>query len=121
MQSDLQISYRGVEKSEALEAHIRDKVVGLEKFFSQLVSCKVIVERLHRHHHQGNIYQIIIWLGLPGEDVYVNREPEKNHAHEDIYVALRDAFDKAKRQLEERVRIMRGDVKRRSPFGEQGI
>lgn len=121
MQSEVQISFRGIEKSEALESHIREKARGLERFFAQIVSCKVAVERVHRHHHKGDIYHIRIWLGLPGEDVFVNREPEENHAHEDIYVALRDAFDKAKRQLEERVRIMRGDVKRKQPFGEKGI
>ncbi len=52
---------------------------------------------------------------MPGADVVVTRESPRDHAHEDPYVAVRDAFDAAIRQVEDRVRRRRGDVKLHAP------
>jgi hypothetical protein len=57
------------------------------------------IEGRHRHHHQGNRYHVSLRIHMPGGEVYVSHDPELNHAHEDIYVALRDACDAAHRQL----------------------
>src|SRR5690606_22918580 len=59
-----------------------------------------------QHHHQGRPFRVSIDLRVPGKEIVANRDH-----HEDVYVALRDAFDAAKRQLEETVRLQRGDVK----------
>ncbi|MBI2286962.1 MAG: ribosome-associated translation inhibitor RaiA [Nitrosomonadales bacterium] len=120
MQIPLQITIRDVEHSEALEAHIRGKVEKLEEFFKHITSCRVVVEVPHKHHHQGKQFNVRIDIGVPGSEIVVNRD----HA-EDIYVALRDAFDAAKRQLEDYARKIRGDVKthepRRTSEGEAGV
>jgi ribosomal subunit interface protein len=110
MQIPLQITVRGTDHSEALEAHIRDKVDKLEEFFDQITSCRVVVELPHKHHHQGKQFNVRIDIGVPGSEIVVNRD----HA-EDVYVALRDAFDSAKRQLEDYARKIRGDVKTHEP------
>jgi len=52
---------------------------------------------------------------MPGTDVHVNQEGPQNHAHEDVYVAIRDAFDAAVRQLEDHARRLRGEVKSHTP------
>jgi ribosome-associated translation inhibitor RaiA len=57
------------------------------------------IEGRHRHHHQGNLFQVLLRIHLPGGEVYVSHDPELNHAHEDVYVALRDACDAAHKQL----------------------
>jgi len=101
MQSPLQITIRDIASSDALEAHIRDKVEKLENFFDRIVSCHVVVEMPHKHHHQGKEFNVRINIGVPGSDIVVNRDH-----HQDPYVALRDAFDAAKRQLEDHVRRM---------------
>lgn len=62
----------------------------------------MIIESRHRHHHQGNVYHVSIKLHLPGLDIEASHDPELNHAHEDVYVAMRDAFRAARRQLEAR-------------------
>jgi len=120
MQIPLQITIRDVEHSEALEAHIRGKVEKLEEFFKHITSCRVVVEVPHKHHHQGKQFNVRIDIGVPGSEIVVNRD----HA-EDIYVALRDAFDAAKRQLEDYARKIRGDIKthepRRTSEGEAGV
>ena len=110
MQTPLQITIRDIEHSDALETHIRDKANKLEEFFERITSCRVIVEMPHKHHHQGKQFKVRIDIGVPGSEIVVNRD----HA-EDVYVALRDAFDSAKRQLEDYARKMRGDVKTHPP------
>lgn len=120
MQIPLQITIRDIEHSEALETHIRGKVEKLEVFFKSIISCRVVVEMPHKHHQQGKQFNVRIDIGVPGSEIVVNRD----HA-EDIYVALRDAFDAAKRQLEDYARKIRGDVKthepRRTNEGEAGM
>ena len=120
MQIPLQITIRDIEHSEALETHIRGKVEKLEEFFKSIISCRVVVEMPHKHHHQGKQFNVRLDIGVPGSEIVVNRD----HA-EDIYVALRDAFDAAKRQLEDYARKIRGDVKthepRRTSEGEAGV
>ena len=110
MQLPLQITIRDMDQSEALEQHIRAKAQKLDEFFDHIMSCRVVVEMPHKHHHQGKSYNVRIDIGVPGDEIVVNRD----HA-EDVYVALRDAFDAAKRQIEEYARILHGNVKTHKP------
>ncbi|MEN8175083.1 MAG: HPF/RaiA family ribosome-associated protein [Pseudomonadota bacterium] len=106
-----EITFRGVPPSDALEANIRQKVEKLDRFFPHIMGCRVVVEAHHRHHHQGNLYRVCVDLTVPGRELVVNRTRDKHQAHEDVYVAVRDAFDAARRQLEDYSRKLRGDVK----------
>jgi ribosomal subunit interface protein len=98
----------------SIEAVVREKAAKLDRFFERIVGCDVTVEAPHRHHHKGKLYKVRIDIGMPGNDVHVNQEGPKNQAHEDVYVAIRDAFDAAVRQLEDHARKLRGDVKSRA-------
>ena len=109
MQIPLQISFHGVERSDALYNAIRDKLEKLERYYDRIVSCRVVLELDARHKHQGKQVTLRIDLKVPGDEIAVTRE----HG-EDIQVALRDAFDAARRQLEDYARNQRGDVKRHS-------
>jgi ribosomal subunit interface protein len=110
MQIPMQITIRDIEHSEVLETHIREKAKKLDEFFNHIMSCRVVVEMPHKHHHQGKQYNVRIDIGVPGNEIVVN------HDHsEDVYIALRDAFDAAKRQLEDYVRKVRGDIKTHEP------
>ncbi|MFA6903802.1 MAG: ribosome-associated translation inhibitor RaiA [Gallionellaceae bacterium] len=110
MQLPMQITIRDMEHSEALETHIRQKVQKLDEFFKHIMSCRVVVEMPHKHHNQGKQFNVRIDIGVPGNEIVVNRD----HS-EDVYIALRDAFDAAKRQLEDYARKVRGDVKSPEP------
>jgi len=72
-----------------------------------------VVDSPHRHHHQGKVFAVKVQLELPGEDVVVDMERPQRDGHDDVYVVLRDAFDAAKRQLQQRMSSLRGDEKRR--------
>ena len=111
MQQPLQIVWRGMEPSPALEANIREWVGKLEKFCDHIIGCRVVVEQLHRHKHRGNLFNVRVEIGVPGTDIVVGHEHRKDHGHEDVYVAARDAFQAARRRLEDYVRRERGDVK----------
>ncbi len=99
MKTPLQITFRDMERSDALETHIREKADKLEQFFAEIVSCRVVVEQAAKHQQQGKPFNVRIDLGVPGKELIVDKQ-----AHEDVYVALRDAFDAAKRQLEDYAR-----------------
>jgi ribosomal subunit interface protein len=106
MKTPLQITFRDIEQSDALEAHIREKAEKLETFFEPIMSCRVVVEMPHQHKHQGKIFTVRIDIGVPGKEIVVNRDK-----HEDVYVALRDAFDAARRQLEDYGHRLRRETK----------
>lgn len=111
MQSPVQITFRGIPHSEFVESKIREKVEKLENYYPHITSCHVIVDAEHHHHHKGNLYDICIDINVPDKEIVVSQKKHDKHAHEDVYVAIRDAFDAAKRQLEDYARIRRGDVK----------
>ena len=111
MQIPLQITFRHMERSDALEAKIREKAQKLEQFSEHIMSCRVTIDLEHKHHHQGKLYGVKIDITVPETEIIADRHPDKHHAHEDVYVALRDAFDAARRQLEDYVRKQRGKIK----------
>lgn len=111
MKLPLQLTFRHLEHSDALETKIRQRAEELDQFYDQIMHCRVVVEAHHKHHHQGNIYHVRIDLTVPGKELVVSRDPEEHHAHEDVYVAVRDAFDAMRRQLEDYIRVQRRKVK----------
>lgn len=110
MKLQLQITARDIPHSDALEAHIRQKAEKLDSFYPHIMGCRVVIEVPHKHKHQGRMFNIRLDISVPGNKLVVNRE-----ADEDVYVALRDAFDAAKRQLEDYNRRQRGDIKAHAP------
>jgi ribosomal subunit interface protein len=99
MKTPLQITFRDMPHSDTLETHIRDKAHKLEQLFADIISCRVVVEPAARHSQQGTPFNVRIDLGVPGSELVVDKQ-----ADEDVRVAIRDAFDAAKRQLEDYAR-----------------
>jgi ribosomal subunit interface protein len=111
MQRPLEIRFRQMDPSPAIEARIREKAQALERFSGRITGCRVMVEKEHRHHQRGNLFRVRVEIDAPGKELAVTRTGPKDHAHEDVYVAIRDAFDAAVRRLEDHVRERRGKVK----------
>lgn len=101
MKQPLQITFRNMDHSAALEANIREKAVKLAQFCEDIMHCRVVVESHHKHQHQGNLYHVRIDLTVPDQEIVVSREPGAHHSHEDPYVTIRDAFNAATRQLQD--------------------
>ena len=106
----LQITTRDVPHSEALESHVRQKAEKLETFYPNIIGCRVVIEVPHKHKHRGRAFDVRLDITVPAKELVVTRE-----ADEDVYVALRDAFGAAKRQLEDYGRRQRGDIKAHAP------
>ncbi|CAL1239942.1 HPF/RaiA family ribosome-associated protein [Candidatus Methylocalor cossyra] len=111
MQVPLEITFRGLPHSDAIENRVREKAAKLEQFCDRIISCRVAIEADHRHQHQGNLYKVRIDVSVPQKHIVVSRDHHDKQSHEDLYVALRDAFAAVTRQLEEYARIQRGETK----------
>lgn len=131
----VKITFRNMAPSAAIEKQVQAKAAKLESFCERIISCRVIVEAPHRHHHKGKAFQVRIDLSVPGKDIFINRapkrlsavklaeartsekdlvenhEPSKHGAHTDVYVAIRDAFNAAARKLQDYMRRQSGAVK----------
>lgn len=123
------ITFRGMDRSDALESEIHARITRLETYYGSIMGCRVLVELAQRHHEAGNHYHVRIDLTVPGEELVVAHEaslhataqdidverarkadepdPERKHAR----VAIREAFDIARRQLQDYARRQRGAVK----------
>lgn len=119
MKQPLDIKFRDMPRSEALEADIREKAEKLDRFYEHIMACHVVIEAPHGHHHQGNLFHVRIDLTVPGGELVAERGPKKHHAHENAYVAVRDAFNAIKKQLQSYAQKQRGDTKKHevSPHG----
>jgi len=118
-----------MQPSEAVTARIHEEAAKLEEFFPRITSCRVVVEAPHRHHKFGELFHVRIEIGVPGREIVVSHEPSaraalsledeaavKKHIeihpdHKDVFVAIRDAFGSARRQLQDYAKRLRGEVK----------
>ena len=112
MQSPVQIDFQGMKPREALRAVSAEHVAGLEDRFGRITACRVVVKAPSEHHRTGGLYEIHIRLALPdGKEVDIRRTPRLDERHADVHFALDDAFNRARRQLQDQVRRMQGHVK----------
>jgi ribosomal subunit interface protein len=109
----LQVTFRDMPQSDAVEARIRDKTEKLGRHYDRIMGCRVVIESPQRHKHQGKLHSVRIDLTVPGAELVANHTQ-----NEDVYVAIRDAFDAMTRQLEDYARRQRGDVKSHAQNGE---
>lgn len=111
MQVPLEITFRGMDRSEAVEAEIRKHVDSLEDFCDRITSCHVTLELPHRHQRHGRLFEVKIRMAVPRRELVVSHHPGKDETHTDAYISIRHAFKAMRRELEDYVREMRGDVK----------
>jgi len=123
----IQITFRNTERSDRIEAKVRKEAAKLERFYSPIDSCRVMIELPEHRRRYGGLYHVRIDLGVPGGELVVKNEPSLHAAmktekqktakrlelntHKHIEVAIRDAFRSARRQLEDYGRRQRREVK----------
>lgn len=109
----LEIAFEGgLRSSDALRRRITQEAEKLEKFHQRIVGCRVSLRgRSHRRKH-GDLFEVRLQISTPGgRDIVIDRNPPADHAHEDAYVAIRDAFNAARRRLQDRHRRQQGKIK----------
>lgn len=115
MKFPVDVIFRNMDPSAAVEYKVNQQAEKLERYFDHIISCRVIIDAPHRHHHKGRLFHARIDLSVPNADLIASREPMQNHAHEDVYVAIRDAFNAVKRQLQNYISKQRGEIKHHEP------
>lgn len=112
METEPHIVFEGIGPSDSISARVKAEIDKLERFFGRITACRVVISKPQKRHRHGDLYAVLVHLTLPsGKDLHADRNPPEDHAHEDVYVAIRDAFNAARRQLQDEVRILRGKVK----------
>lgn len=99
MINDIQIVFHNLEQTDALADAVQKRLEKLERFCDQIINGRVVLDSPHNHHHKGKVYSVSIEIHTPQLEVRVNQEQHDKQAHEDLYVAIRDAFNVAERQL----------------------
>ena len=115
MQIPLQITFRNFGRSPAVEASVQGHAERLDKYYDRIMACRVVVEKRHKHHQHGNHFHVSVDVTVPGGELIASREPDEHHAYTDVYVAIRDAFDTMRRQLEDYARRQDPRVKTHAP------
>ena len=113
MQVPIELSFHGCDHSDALETEIRERVTKIEEYYGRLMSCRVVVELPHKSHHQGKLFHINIDMTVPGAGHVVHNDKGKNPAHEDVHVAVRDAFNAVEAQVK-KITDKRRDAERKA-------
>lgn len=107
-----EIVFEGMESSAAVRARVEREVSKLERLHDRITSCRIVVEAPGHGKAKGGLYRVRVRMLTPdGGEIKAERHSDQNHAHEDVYVAIRDAFSAARRQLQSRAHRRRGDVK----------
>lgn len=114
MKIPLQITFSNMTPSDAVRARIEELAARLDRFHGRIMSCRVVVRAPNRRQRSGKLYHVSIDLKLPGREIAINRDPPQDQSHEDVYVAVRDAFNALVRRIEDVSRERRGDVKTRT-------
>lgn len=112
MNTPLEIAFKGLDKSAAIEAKIAEKAARLEKHFDRMTHCRVVVSAPNKHAHKGKVYEVKIDIGIPEHaPIIVTHESNVGNATEDLSIALRDAFASAQRRLDDVVDRIRESAK----------
>ncbi len=111
MQVPLQIAFHNLERSDVLAELIEEKAAWLERFCGRITSCRVLVGAPHRRRRHGNPYQVRIDLTVPGGEFVVNLEAAPCGRGPILDAAIRDAFEAARRCLEDHARRQRKGMK----------
>jgi cold shock CspA family protein/ribosome-associated translation inhibitor RaiA len=115
------VSFDDLPIDETVRDAALDHIAELERYSDRITGCHVVVAQPHRHHRGGNLYSVRVDLVVPGAEIVVNRDHDLNHAHEDVFVALRDSFVAARRRLEDHTRRLRGVTKVHAPRAQGRI
>jgi ribosomal subunit interface protein len=99
MTNEFQVLFHNIDQTDALNEAVQKRINKLERYCDQIITGRVVLDSPHNNHHKGRVYSVSIEIHTSEKEVRVNQEQHDNHAHEDLYIAIRDAFNAAERQL----------------------
>jgi len=133
MQTSIEVDFQGMAARPDIQTAIAKHVAELEQRCGRVTACRVVLKAPGGHHLTGGLYEVNIRLALPeGREVNVDRTAQADERHSDLDFAINDAFKRARRQLQDQVRELQGQVKHHEgppigtvvqldPLGEFGL
>ena len=115
MVSDTKVVFRGIDHSQAVAEAVQKRLDKLERFTDQIQSLRVTLESPHNHHHKGKVFHVGVEAVIPNHDILVNHDQHDKHEHEDIYIAIRDAFNALERRIKSVYKKQRRSDRTRTP------
>jgi hypothetical protein len=127
----VQVTFRHMPVSPAVVERVTREAQKLRRYAEAIKHCRAVVIAPHRHLRHGRRYVVHLDIGLPRQRVAIAHEPpararvaagekpakgnEVAGSARDLNVEIRRVFDVARRRLQDRMRLLRGDVKRHAP------
>lgn len=99
MSNEFQVVFHNIDQSDALSESVQKRIDKLRRFSNDIIGGRVVLDSPHNNQHKGKVYSVAIEIHTSNKPVVVTQEQHDNHAHEDLYVAIRDAFNAAERQI----------------------
>ena len=99
MNNEFQVMFHNIDQTTALTRAVQKRIHKLTRYCDQILKGRVVSDSPHNNHHKGKVYSVGIEIHSPAGEIRVHQEQHDNHAHEDLYVTIRDAFNVAERQL----------------------
>lgn len=122
MKLPLEITFRGIRKTENLENFIRKKAAKLDQICDDLMSCRVAVERTQKHQRSGSPYRVRIQMRVPpGHELVAKKETGQSELQDPLTKVLSETFESAYMQLRRQVEKRRGHIKAPSEEKAMGI
>ena len=117
MEIPLKITFHEIDSSAAIEGVVQERTQKLGHFYDRIQNCRVVIEAPNRHSQkERKVFQVRIDVTVPGQELVVSHEPGEHEAHEDIHVAIRDAFAAMERQIKAYAK-----TRHRGTVTEQGL
>src|SRR3954468_9356151 len=111
----VQVTFRNMSTSDALEATIREKAANFDRLPPRLImGCRVAVEAERHRQMRGSLFRVRIDLTVAQGEIVASGNTTQPAPHENAYIAVNEAFDEIRRRLEDHAQRIRGEVKRHS-------
>jgi len=99
MSNELQIVFHNIDQSDAIIDNVNKRIAKLQRFNNNITGGRVVLDSPHNNQTKGKVYSVAVEFHTPNREVVVKQDQHDKHSHEDLYVAIRDAFNAAERQL----------------------
>ncbi|KZL51832.1 MULTISPECIES: HPF/RaiA family ribosome-associated protein [Cyanophyceae] len=95
-----EITYRNVEKTNAIDNLVHEKIAKLENVCDHISSCHISIEKIHDRPRSGSPYRVRIDMTVPpGHELVAERNPAESNQYDPLDAVIRDAFNAARQQL----------------------
>lgn len=115
MQREPVITWRNIQRSEAVDAIIRKRIDAIEKFCPDAVGLRVTLDAPQKPRRAGRGFDVRLHLEVPGPDLDVARTVRHGHAADDIIRAVNATFSALEKRIKETRRIMGGQEVKHHP------